>query len=681
MRLVSGEDIRKQRASAQGYGDAIVFNIATPASSVVQTPACTPTSQYFSTPASEFFPDAPASWALGAGEYSARTSLAQFAPQELWSPLPAPPRRLASDGCSVHARLSQVEQPDVCYMPAVQESPQSFASDDSSVCSHLPQFQPPEFSWPLPVPESPDAWTPMLQIQEEGKSPQTIFDFTGSCSQASLGSESSDQQTPVGCRLGSSSSMTLEFPNFVPPDFASPTPIIMSVAIDASYDSKQAASHRFEWPKDSLDLCTGKLCQEEELHINSTTTTSAECSTLLKFRDIDDAEHDTASELGCEGLDSRSSPCSSSELGREDFGSRCAELSKVPKVPAFDPPNLVPPLLQFDNVASLDKVSDPQDCVPPLPPRLGAPDCNPPDCVPPLPQLYYTPRDEVSRHYIGVGSSPEKVQEVTGFQGRQPIALEPVSPWTPAHERVTDLRRKQPMTPCTPWTPAWDFVDTPIPTPLIHEADATNSAPKHFDQWPSPDTSFADENALDPDGARACVTALPSIVGLTPLNLQAFESEQDVLRMRMEPQSCNTVMTYSTDSIASHRTPCCSPDKIQVVTPCLSENTAAPRALSSVEIQGASLQAAPRMVKDVSRSSFGSESIDTGRPNFDDCLDIGAPPQRPVRRASVPPERAGMSSVPVERRNSSPAASGGRVAALRKQFENIHQVCTIKTVR
>jgi len=324
-------------------------------------------------------------------------------------------------------------------------------------------------------------------------------------------------------------------------------------------------------------------------------------------------------------------------------------------------------------VASLDKVSDPQDCVPPLPPRLGAPDCNPPDCVPPLPQLDDMPSDEVSRYYIGDGSSPDKAREVTGPPDQQPISLEPLSPWRPAC-KVAGL------TPCTPWTPAWSFVDTPIPTPFIHEADATNAAPEHFNLWPTPSPSFVDENELDSDGARACVTALPSIVGLTPLNLQAFESEQDVLRTRMEPQSCVTTYTYSTDSIASHRTPCCSPDKIQVGTPCLSENISFLSAAKSVDIQGASWNTAPRMVKDVSRSSFGSESIDTGCPNLDDCLDIGAPPQRPVRRASVPPQRAVGLSVSVERRNSSPAAIG-RVAALRKQFENINQVCTIKTVR
>jgi len=486
-------------------------------------------------------------------------------------------------------------------------------------------------------------------------------------------------------------------PNFVPPDFASPTPVLMSVTVDASQESKQAASQRFEWPTDSLDACVGKLCTEEELHVNSTTTTSAECSTVVKFRDIDDAEHDTASELGCEGLDSRSSPCSSSELGRDDFGSRCAddsksfhfaELSKLPKVLAFDPPNLVPPLLQFVDVASLDKVSDTQDCVPPLPPRLGAPDCDPPDCSPPLPQLDDMPSNEASRYYIG---SPAKAHKVTRLQGPQPIALEPMSPWTPACKmagQVTDLRISQPMTPCTPWTPAWSFEGTPCPTPLLNEAEAAHfigsAVPKHFNLWPTASTSYADENAGDSFGTRACVTALPSIAGLTPLNLQALatQSEQDVLRMRMDPQSCGTTYTYSTDSMG-HRTPCCSPDKIlQVVPCCLAEKLAVPPPSSSVEIQGDSFKTAPRMVKDVSRSSFGSESIDTGRAISDDCLDIGAPPKRPVRRASVPDQRAvaARSSVSVERRNSSPAV-GGRVAALSKLFENLPQKCTIKTLR
>lgn len=270
------------------------------------------------------------------------------------------------------------------------------------------------------------------------------------------------------------------------------------------------------------------------------------------------------------------------------------------------------------------------------------------------------------------------------------MSFERMSPWTPAGKvcgHVADLRISQPMTPCTPWTPAWSLVDTPIPTPLIHEAEAANfvanAAPVHFNLWPTASTSFADENAPDSDGTRACVTALPSIAGLTPLNLQALasESEQDgVLRMRMNPQSCGTTYTYSTDSIASHRTPCCSPDKIRVGTPSSAGKTAVHPASGSLVIQGASFNTSPQMVKEASCSSFGSESIDTGRANLDESPDIGAPPQRPVRRASVPIQPAVRSSFCVERRNSSPAA-GSRVAALSKLFENKNQACTIKTLR
>lgn len=208
----------------------------------------------------------------------------------------------------------------------------------------------------------------------------------------------------------------------------------------------------------------------------------------------------------------------------------------------------------------------------------------------------------------------------------------------------------------TPWTPAaWTFVDTPLPSPVIQEGEAThladNAAPRHFSQWPvaSPDPDAG--QPLDVGGVTACPVALRSIPGLTPLNLQALTKDfqpDTAAQMRLEPPSCISAYSY-TYSNSTAATPCCSPDGIPAqsnLPPSSADaNLVLPAESSDMAPPAATLDVAPPMANNdevPAKSICASPSIVAVCSELSDCFDSGGPPKR---RSSLPPQRAVRRSV------------------------------------
>lgn len=467
------------------------------------------------------------------------------------------------------------DTPEVSQTQADSEParPSEFTLPGREQHAGLPKFKPPDFSLqPLPVPESPDVTSPQAALEDEG-TPMTWFgeEATPACEK----SPNVLDQT-IQCLH---SSMLVGEPQFVPPDGVTPTPVMMPVNIvEARNPSQPSKPGRFEWPKDSLDEAyeayeepTQPRANTTAMHMSTDVVAAVESAAGIKQGEMSgECLEETATELGVEGSETRSSR-SSSELGHDaatgDSDFVLAEVKPCPAVvetPTFEQPAWY--------------TMSPPSTMP-----------NEPLCCGRLDKLDITD--------IG-----------------------------PAASATLD--------PTTPWTPAWSFADTPMVTPSLSTPDnrpksAVLSASPGFNEWTVGASPFnvierlsqAQDLTKAPDGK----VALPTVPGLTPLNLQelALPSEPASCREAKCPQSCGSMFTYS-DSEASHRTPGCSPDDIPTPTRASVAKPACSRESCMTREEGS-----PQLTIVTTTGEDRSEEATNEH-------GLGAPPKRAVRRSSLP---------------------------------------------